>query len=77
MNYCFPMRIPFDHVAQTSALAAKEWAISEDIQRLPGVKGKELWITGTFDPVTKGALENRGWKIQDMIQDRLLKRYDR
>jgi hypothetical protein len=64
---------PFDHVAWTSALAAKERAISEDIQRMPGVKGKELWITGTFDPVAKGALEDRGWKIQDKIQDRLLK----
>ena len=47
---------PFDHVAWTSALAAKERAISEDIQRMPGVKGKELWITGTFGPVAKGAL---------------------
>ena len=64
---------PFDHVAWTLALAAKERAISEDMQRMPGVKGKELWITGTFDPVAKGALKNRGWKIQDKVQDRLLK----
>jgi len=64
---------PFDHVAWTPALAAKERAISEDIQRIPGVKGKELWITGTFDPAAKGAIENRGWKIQDKVQDRLLK----
>ena len=64
---------PFDHVAWTPALAAKERAISENIQRMPGVKGKELWITGTFDPVAKGALRNRGWKIQDKVQDRLLK----
>jgi hypothetical protein len=63
---------PFDHVAWTSTLAVKERAISEDIQKMPGVKGKELWITGTFDPVAKGALENRGWKIQDRVQDRLL-----
>ena len=64
---------PFDHAAWTLALAAKERAISEDIQRIPGVKGKELWTTGTFDPVAKGAIENRGWKIQDKVQDRLLK----
>ena len=63
---------PFDHVAWTSALAAKERAISEDIQRMPGVKGKELWITGTFDPVAKGALENRGWKVQDKYQEQIL-----
>ena len=63
---------PFDHAAWTSALAAKERAISEDIQRMPGVKGKELWITGTFAPVAKGALENRGWKVQDKYQEQIL-----
>jgi hypothetical protein len=64
---------PLDYVAWTPALAAKERAISEDIRKMTGVKGKELWITGTVDPVAKGALENRGWKIHDRVLDRLLK----
>jgi hypothetical protein len=64
---------PLDYVAWTPALAAKERAISEDIKKMTGVKGKELWIMGTVDPVAKGALENRGWKIQDRVLDRLLK----
>ena len=64
---------PFDHVAWTSTLAAKEGAISEDIQRIPGVKGKELWVTGTVDPIAQKTLEGKGWTIQNKIQDRLLK----
>ena len=64
---------PLDYVAWTPALAAKERAISEDIQKMPGVKGKEFWITGTVDPVAKAAFESRGWQIQDRVLDRLLK----
>jgi len=65
---------PLDHVAWTSALAAKEKAISEDIQKMQGVTGKELWITGTVDPVAQRALEDKGWKVHDRVQDRLLKK---
>ena len=64
----------FDHVAWTSALAVKEKAVSEDIRKMHEVKGKELWITGTVDPVAQKAFESRGWRVQDRVQDRLLKK---
>jgi hypothetical protein len=41
---------------------------------MPGIKGKELWITGTVDPQARSALEGKGWKVEDKIQDRLLKK---
>jgi len=36
----------------------------------------ELWITGTVDPLARGVLEKKGWKIEDKIQDRLLKKLE-
>jgi len=64
---------PFDHVAWTSALAVKERPVSEDIKKMAGVKGKELWVGGTVDPVARGALEARGWKVEEKFAERLLK----
>ena len=63
---------PLDHVAWTAGFGQKEMAVSDAIQKMPGVKGKELWITGTVDPVARTALEKRGWKVQDKVEGRLL-----
>jgi hypothetical protein len=58
---------PLDHVAWTSALEGKGKVISEDIKKVAGVKGKELWIGGTVDPVARGALEAKGWKVEEKV----------
>jgi hypothetical protein len=65
---------PLDHVAWTSALEGKGRAISEDIKKVAGVKGKELWIGGTVDPVARGALEAKGWKVEEKVAERLLRK---
>jgi hypothetical protein len=65
---------PLDHVAWTSALEGKERTISEDIKKVAGVKGKELWIGGTVDPVARGALEAKGWKVEEKLAEKLLKK---
>jgi len=41
---------------------------------MAGVKGKELWIEGTVDPVARSALEVRGWKVEEKFAVRLLKK---
>jgi hypothetical protein len=43
---------------------------------MPGIRGKELWITGTIDPMARRILERKGWKLEDRIQDRLLKKLE-
>jgi hypothetical protein len=63
---------PLDHVAWTSALAEKEIKISAAIGKMPSIKGKELWISGMIDPVALKALEDRGWKVHDRAQDKIL-----
>jgi hypothetical protein len=63
---------PLDHVAWTAGFAQKVMAVSSAIQELRGVTGKELWITGTVDPVARKALEGHGWKVQDKYQEQIL-----
>ncbi len=64
---------PLDHVAWTAPFAQKATKVSAAIQQMPGVKGKEFWITGTVDPVARKTLEDRGWKVEDKVEARLLK----
>ena len=63
---------PLDHVAWTAGFAQKAMAVSSAIKEMQGVTGKELWITGTVDPVARKALENSGWKVQDKYQEQIL-----
>jgi len=44
---------PLDYVAWTAALLRKEGAASKSIKTLPKITGKELWIEGMVDPVTR------------------------
>jgi hypothetical protein len=54
---------PLDHVAWSGGFARKAMSISDAIDRMQGIKGKELWIAGTVDPVAHKALEDMGWKV--------------
>ncbi len=65
---------PLDHVAWTAPLLRKVSAGLREIKNLLGVSGKELWIEGTFDPVARKALEERGWKVEDKVGDKLAKK---
>jgi hypothetical protein len=65
---------PLDHVAWTAGFARKEMAVSDAIDRMQGIKGKELWIGWTVDPVARKALENKGWKVEDRVLEKLLKK---
>ncbi len=64
---------PLDHLAWTQGFAEKEGAISSAISGMPGITGKEFWITGTVDPVARQALEKKGWKLKEKVEGRLLK----
>jgi hypothetical protein len=65
---------PLDHVAWSASFAQKGMSVSDAIDRMQGVKGKELWIAGTVDPMARSALENRGWKVEDRVAEKLLKK---
>jgi hypothetical protein len=66
---------PLDHILWTAALWHKDEALVAAIGRLTGeVTGKELWIEGTVDPVARKALEDKGWKVEDKVRDKLFKK---
>lgn len=65
---------PLDYVAWTEGLWRKEAAVSRDLKHILGVTGKELWIEGIVDPVARKALEERGWKIEHKVGDKLAKK---
>jgi hypothetical protein len=65
---------PLDYVAWTRSLWQKEKVVSEALSRLQGVAGKELWIEGMVDPVTRKALEDRDWKVEDSVGEKLIKK---
>jgi hypothetical protein len=67
---------PLDYVGWTVGFARKATGVSNTIDAMPGIKGKELWITGTIDPMARSVLEKKGWKLEDRIQDRLLKKLE-
>ncbi len=56
--------VPLDYVAWTQKLWLKESKGSDALERLPGFTGKEVWITGKFDPAAAKALESKGWKVK-------------
>jgi hypothetical protein len=56
---------PLDYVAWTQKLWLKESKGSGTFNQLPGFSGKEVWITGAFDPVARKALEIEGWKVKE------------
>jgi hypothetical protein len=58
---------PLDYVAWAPAFAQKEGAISAAVEKMAGVKGKELWITGVVDPAAQTAMESKGWKVKDKV----------
>jgi hypothetical protein len=65
---------PLDHVAWSADFAQKGMLVSDAIDRMQGIKGKELWIAGTVDPVARKALEDKGWKVEDRVAEKLLKK---
>ncbi len=55
---------PLDHVAWTHKLWLRGSKGSATLNQLPGFSGKKVWITGTFDPMARKALELQGWKVK-------------
>ncbi|MGA3117359.1 MAG: hypothetical protein ABSF90_23335 [Syntrophobacteraceae bacterium] len=62
---------PLDYVAWTQNVARKVETVSAAIKQMPGVSGKELWVTGKVDPIARKALEANGWKVEERVREKL------
>ena len=41
------------------------------VNKLPDVKGKQLWLTGTLTPRARMEIENRGWIVRERAETQL------
>ena len=62
---------PLDYIAWTSNFAKKAQAVSAAIKQMPGISGKEIWVTGKVNPIARKALEAKGWKVEERIREKL------
>jgi hypothetical protein len=62
---------PLDYIAWTPNFARKAQSVSGAIKQMPGVSGKELWVTGKVNPIARKALEAKGWKVEERVREKL------
>ena len=62
---------PLDYIAWTPNFARKAQAVSSAIKAMPGISGKELWVTGTVHPLTRKSMEAKGWKVEERAREKL------
>jgi len=62
---------PLDYIAWTQNFARKAEAVSAAIKQMPGISGKEFWVTGTVNPMARKALEAKGWKVEERAREKL------
>jgi len=65
---------PLDYIAWTPNFARKAQAVSATIKQMPGVSGKELWVTGKVNPIARKTLEAKGWKVEERVREKLASR---
>jgi hypothetical protein len=64
---------PYDYAAWTSTLSNKAQGITEFLQKVQGVTGKELWVAGRIAPPARTVIEGRGWVVHDRVREKLIK----
>ena len=62
---------PLDYIAWTPNFARKMQAVSAAIKQMPGISGKELWVTGKVNPIARKSLEAKGWKVEERVREKL------
>ncbi len=62
---------PLDYIAWTPNFGKKAMAVSAAIKQMPGISGKELWVTGNVHPLARKALEAKGWKVEERAREKL------
>ena len=63
--------LPLDYLVWTEPMARLLNQGSQMISELPGVKEKQVWLTGTLSPRARTEIESRGWKVRDQAEAQL------
>ena len=54
---------PLDYLVWTKLIAYVIAEIDETAGAIPGLTGKELWLTGTLTPLARRQFQTAGWKV--------------
>ena len=65
--------LPVDYIFWTETVAAKLQAFENGLTRIKDVKGKEMWISGKVEHNAGTQFANRGWKIIQDVNKKLIK----
>ena len=65
--------LPVDYIFWTETVAAKLQAFENGLTRIKDVKGKEMWISGKVEHNAGTQFANRGWKIIQDVNSKLIK----
>ena len=62
---------PLDYIMWTRSFERKVRAAAATLKQVPGISGKEFWVTGKVSPIARKALEAKGWKVEERVGGKL------
>jgi hypothetical protein len=71
VNGALVFNVPLDYLVWTEPMAQLLTGANEFVNTLPGIKEKQLWLTGTLSPRARREIESRGWQIHDRAEAQL------
>jgi hypothetical protein len=72
VNGTLVVNFPADYVVWTEPMAQMITAGNQLVNELPGVKEKQMWLTGTLSPRARKEIESRGWQVRDRAEAQLM-----
>jgi hypothetical protein len=72
INGALVFNLPLDYLVWTEPMAQLLNGANELVNNLPGVKEKQVWLTGTLSARARKEIESRGWQIHDRAEAQLL-----
>jgi hypothetical protein len=70
-NGTLVFNVPVDYLVWTEAVAEAMDGANQLVNKLPDVRGKQLWLTGTLTSRARMEIENRGWVVRDRTETQL------
>jgi len=71
VNGALVVNFPADYIVWTEPMAQTMTAANQLVNELPGVKEKQIWLTGTLSPRARTEIQARGWQVHDRAEAQL------
>ena len=65
------VNLPLDYLVWTEPMAQMLTRANQMVNELPGLKEKQVWLTGTLSPRARKEIESRGWQVRDRAEAQL------